>query len=209
VNHIVLIGDSIFDNASYVGEGESVHDVLVSLVLAGEKVSLIAVDGDVTTDVPQQLNSFPSDATHAFVSCGGNDALRIVNILEKPVSTIGDAMEILSEVREKFRLNYSMMLKAIVGKTDNLAVCTIYNSVPGTSERALAALALFNEIILQEATALNLPIIDLRLLCNEESDYSSVSPIEPSSQGSIKISNSICKVLNTHNYGSKFSTIYV
>ncbi len=209
MNHIVLIGDSIFDNASYVDEEESVIEVLRKSLSTEAKTSLLAVDGDVTTDIPQQLRLFPSNATHTFVSCGGNDALRIVNVLEKSVSTVGDAMSILSSVRKQFRINYSMMLQAIVGKTDNLTVCTIYNTIPSTREPVLSALALFNEIILQEAVALNLSIIDLRLVFTDEADYSTMSSIEPSGRGSIKIVNSINKVVNTHDYTRKISSVYV
>jgi len=209
MTHIVLIGDSIFDNAAYVDKGESVRDRLKCLMSGEGAVSLIAVDGDITTDVPQQLASFPSGVTHAFISCGGNDALRIVHTLEKPISTIGNAMEVFSEIREQFRLNYAVMLRSIIEKIDNPVVCTIYNSVPGVSERALTALALFNEVILLEAISLGLPILDLRLLLTEASDYSSVSPIEPSGLGAIKIANSIFKILHTHPFDSKHSIIYV
>ena len=44
--HIVLLGDSIFDNASYVLEGESVSDLLAKK-LPNAKITLAAVDGDV------------------------------------------------------------------------------------------------------------------------------------------------------------------
>jgi hypothetical protein len=114
----------------------------------------------------------------------------------------------LADLRERFRSNYLMMLNAILGKIPCLTAFTIYNSVPGISDRALAVLALFNEVILQEATALGLPIVDLRLVCNEESDFSSVSPIEPSGMGSAKIADRINTISTTHDFGSKYSTIY-
>ena len=51
VKHLVLIGDSIFDNAGYVATGEAVIDQLQDKLPKGYKVSLLAVDGDVTEDV--------------------------------------------------------------------------------------------------------------------------------------------------------------
>jgi hypothetical protein len=209
MQHVVLIGDSIFDNGPYVEKGESVSEVLSVMLKESAKVTLFAVDGDVTTDVPLQLEPFPDDVTHAFVSCGGNDALRILNILNQSVSSVGDALESLADVRKTFRINYTNMLRAISDKVEKLTVCTIYNSVPGTSDRALAALALFNEIILEEAVALRLPIIDLRCICLEYEDYSVVSPIEPSGQGAKKISKVITYVLSNHNYESKVSAVYI
>ena len=209
MSHLVLIGDSIFDNGPYVEKGESVSEILLEKLKDKTKITLLAVDGDVTTDVPQQLEPFPKEVTHAFVSCGGNDALRVVNILNESVTSVGGALESLVKIREEFRANYTNMLKEILEKVENLTVCTVYNSVPGTSDRALAALALFNEVILQEASTLHLPIIDLRNICVEHDDYSTVSPIEPSGQGAEKISNVIIRVLGSHNYEAKFSAIYI
>ena len=209
MQHIVLVGDSIFDNGPYVETGESVSEILSKMLKESATVTLLAVDGDITTDVPLQLESLPGDVTHAFVSCGGNDALRTVGILNQSVSSVGDALELLVEVRDIFRINYKNMLKAISEKIENVTVCTIYSSVPGVSDRELAALALFNEVILKEASALRLPIIDLRCICVEVGDYSVISPIEPSAQGAKKISKVIADVLSNHNYESKFSAVYI
>jgi hypothetical protein len=171
--HIVLVGDSIFDNAAYVEEGAAV-DLLLASKTKGAKVTLLAVDGHVTTDVPAQLSAFPDDATHVFVSCGGNDALR-----------------------------------ALSERHNNIVICTIYNKVPTIPESALSALALFNEVILEEAAVRNLPIIDLRVICNEVGDYSTVSPIEPSEQGGEKIVRVINTVLNNHDFNASETRIYV
>jgi hypothetical protein len=48
-----------------------------------------------------------------------------------------------------------------------------------------SALALFNDRITRAAFSRGLPLIDLRLICNEEGDYA--NPIEPSVQGGAKI----------------------
>ncbi len=208
MEHLILIGDSIFDNAGYVGEGESVTDILSSITDKGSKVTLLAVDGDVTTDVPAQLESFPESATHVFISCGGNDALRQVNILKESVTSVGEAVEILSEVISTFKSNYQFMLESVVSRNKNVAVCTVYNSIPGMSERAVRVLALFNEIILYEAVKNKLPVIDLRALCTEESDFSEKSPIEPSGKGAEKIANKIKHLVKNHNYESTESRIY-
>ena len=49
------------------------------------------------------------------------------------------------------------------------------------------ALGAFNEVILRTAFQAALPVIDLRLVCNHEADYSHVSPIEPSVVGGSKL----------------------
>jgi len=75
------------------------------------------------------------------------------------------------------------MLTAVKSKINNVTICTVHETVPNIEERALIALSLFNEVILKEAFRLNIPVIDLRLTCNEVSDYSVVSPVEPSKNG--------------------------
>lgn len=192
--HLVLIGDSIFDNASYVSEGESVSDLL-ALEFPEAKISLLAVDGDVTTDVFSQLKKFPKDATNVFISCGGNDALRSIGILDEKVATVGDGLDILYLARESFRSNYVAMIESILQMNSQVSACTIYNKVPGLSERSLTALAIFNEVILEELAVRNIPVIDLRVICNESTDYSEISPIEPSKNGGEKIVRSLVEII--------------
>ncbi|HKD37812.1 MAG TPA: hypothetical protein VKB78_13465, partial [Pirellulales bacterium] len=54
-----------------------------------------------------------------------------------------------------------------------------------------AGLSLFNEVILREAFRAGLSVIDLRLVCNEATDYAKTSPIEPSILGGGKIARAI------------------
>ena len=63
---------------------------------------------------------------------------------------------------------------------------TVYDAIPGLSPGQLAALACFNEVILFEAFRAGLPVVDLRIVCDDPSDYSSLSPIEPSEAGGAK-----------------------
>ena len=74
--HVILLGDSIFDNAPYVPGKPPVVEQLQSLLPGGWEATLLAVDGHVTNDVPGQLARLPEDSTHLVVSVGGNDALQ-------------------------------------------------------------------------------------------------------------------------------------
>jgi hypothetical protein len=47
--NIVLVGDSIFDNAPYVPDEPCVTEQLQSIVRDGVDVSMLAVDGDYIT----------------------------------------------------------------------------------------------------------------------------------------------------------------
>src|SRR3954469_11832269 len=74
-NHVVLLGDSIFDNKAYVGTGPAVIDQVREQLPAGWQATLRAVDGSRVHGVPGQLRGMPKDASHLVVSVGGNDAL--------------------------------------------------------------------------------------------------------------------------------------
>lgn len=81
MSHIVLLGDSVFDNRVYAAPEPDVTTHLDALGDGSKRVTLLAVDGSVTNDVLSQVSDTPSDATHLVVSTGGNDALSIQHLL--------------------------------------------------------------------------------------------------------------------------------
>ena len=99
MKHIVLVGDSIFDNTAYVDGGLDVLKHLRSLLPRDWQATLLAVDGSVTTDVITQIVRLPASATHLIVSAGGNDGLAKADILQRPAGTVGDAIDQLTAVR--------------------------------------------------------------------------------------------------------------
>jgi len=208
MKHLVLIGDSIFDNAGYVAAGDAVIDQLQYKLPEGYNASLLAVDGDVTDDVYAQLANIPSDATHLFLSVGGNDALRIASVMNEKVNSVGEAMEIFTEIKSDFQSRYRKLLGELAERQVQLTICTVHDSVPELYQRSLTALALYNEVILKEAFAIGAPVIDLRLICNESADYSEISPIEPSQRGGEKIVDAILNVVKSHNFCSEKSNIF-
>jgi len=206
--HLVLLGDSVFDNARYVSKGHSVIEQLRNQLPAGWNATLLAVDGHVTSDVARQLERLPEDATHLLVSSGGNDALSHAYLLREPVRTAGEALNMFARVRRKFRGDYESMVSRLLRLNRRAAVCTVYDTIPNLGERALTGLSMFNELILRAAIAADIPVLDLRLVFNEESDYSAVSPIEPSAAGSAKLVQSILKMLSNHDFASKHTVVY-
>lgn len=208
MDNLVLMGDSIFDNAGYVDPGDAVMDQLTSLLNNKAKATLLAIDGDVTSEVHAQLESLPDDATHIFISCGGNDALRIAHVLNEDVSCVGEAMELFSKIKGGFSERYSTMLLAVREKCKNVTVCTIYDCIPDYDSGPITALSMFNEVILREAFKHGFPVIDLRIVCDKVADYSMVSPIEPSRFGAGKIASRIWNVTTEHNFEDNQSRVY-
>lgn len=206
-HHIVLLGDSIFDNAAYVPDGTSVVGHLNHMLPEGWQATLLAFDGAVTDDVVSQSKRMPATATHLIISAGGNDTLQSIGVLSEPVKTVGEALHLLAEVRASFQQRYHRMLKHVMRLNLPVAVCSIYNAIPGLGEMEKTTLALFNEIILSEAFRAGVPLIDLRHVCNESDDYSTLSPIEPSQQGGEKIARAILSLLETHDFSLRQSRV--
>jgi hypothetical protein len=87
--HIVLVGDSIFDNRAYTGREPDVVSHLHTILPVPWRATLCAVDGSTTADVPGQLTGITDDASHVVVSAGGNDALLNRDVLALPVRYAG------------------------------------------------------------------------------------------------------------------------
>jgi len=207
MGHVILLGDSIFDNAAYVPGGPPVVDQLRGALPRGWRVTLLAVDGDMTKDVTLQLAKLPADATHLIVSVGGNDALTQSGVLDEPVVSVRDALRLVRELCAHFTDQYRGMLRALTAVRKPAAVCTVYDCVPGLGPPELTALACFNEAILREAFLASLPVVDLRLVCREKADYSEISPIEPSATGGEKIVRAIARLVTAHDFSNR-SSIY-
>ena len=208
MGHVVLLGDSIFDNERYVPDRPPVIEQLRRSLPQGWRATLLAVDGNITSDVSRQFERLPADATHLVVSAGGNDALSEVTVLQEPARTVAEALTILDSMRSRFSEQYRGMLHALARLQKPTAVCTIYDAIPGLGPEDHTALALFNEIILREAFAARLPVIDLRLVCNHAADYSPVSSIEPSVVGGAKIARVIATLAANHDWHRQQSAVY-
>ena len=235
--HIVLAGDSIFDNGAYVPDGPALIDVLRGALGNSGRATLLAVDGSVSLMVPGQLREIPKDADRLFISCGGNDALACRFVIDAPawsaldgrgdepsdavpledlplaspgaaflrnvlgfgrtrealrsrleaVAADPDVLGRAAVLQTEFRSLYQGVLDAAARTRLPTCVCTIYDKIPGLPPRHRAALAVFNDVILSEAAARGLQVIDLRNVCTEAGDYAESSPIEPSLAGSRKI----------------------
>jgi hypothetical protein len=204
--HIVLLGDSIFDNAAYVGGAPDVVRQLRTHLPAGWKATLLAIDGAVTRDVERQLRGLPADATLLVVSAGGNDALGEAHLLERRARSVADGLMILAEARARFAARYCAMLDAVAAVGKPTAACTIYdaNFPPPDGHAITAGLTLFNDAITRAAFSRGIDLVDLRLICDDPGDYA--NPIEPSEQGGDKIAAAIARLALSQD-GSRSSVV--
>jgi hypothetical protein len=190
--HLVLLGDSIFDNAAYTRGGPDVISQVRKALPPGWTGSLLAVDGATTVDVLDQVQRLPIGATHLVLSVGGNDALMQESVLDVSASSIAEALGYFAEVVSGFEKNFRSAVEACLRPGLPLTVCTIYNGCmpdPQYQRVVTTALAVFNDAILRVAMEHALPVIDLRAICINPADYA--NPIEPSSVGGDKIARAI------------------
>jgi len=92
MNNIVLLGDSIFDNGLWVGEGKPVIEHLKLLLPNDWKATLLAIDGSTTEAIDLQLEKLLSDASLLLLSFGGNNALQNMGILFEPAKSTTDVL---------------------------------------------------------------------------------------------------------------------
>jgi hypothetical protein len=179
--HLVLLGDSIFDNGVYVpGHPPVIEQVRVELP-RGWHATLLAVDGNIAIDVIRHLEKLPADASHLAISTGGNNALIASSILAQPARSVSDVLHEMADIQADFRREYREMLAAVLDRRLPTLVCTIYDAIP---------------------------VLDLRLLCHESTDYSPLSPIEPSHLGGRKIAQALARITTTHDFNRRESVVY-
>jgi GDSL-like lipase/acylhydrolase family protein len=186
--HLVLLGDSIFDNLAYTSGGPDVISQVRRLLPAGWQASLLAVDGATTDDIPRQLVRLPRDASHLVLSAGGNDALLSSGLLDSAVHHVAQAVNSLADLSQEFEKKYRHAVAACLQPRLPLILCTVYNgNFPNVDFQRLASTALmvFNDVILRVGIEFGLKMIDLRFVCSSPEDYA--NPIEPSSVGGAKI----------------------
>ncbi len=209
MNHVVLLGDSIFDNGNYVHGGPDVITHINSILPQNWKATLLAVDGSISTDVIDQIRKIPESATHLVVSAGGNDGLSRADILQRPATSVASAVEQLAAIRSEFQDNYRGMLNPLLALKKPLAVCTVYDPNfpdPLMQRLTTTALNIFNDCILREAITHVLPVLDLRLICTEPRDYA--NEIEPGIAGGRKIAEAILRLVQRHDFSSRQTVVY-
>jgi hypothetical protein len=210
MKHIVLLGDSIFDNAAYVDGGLDVVAHLRRLMPEGWKATLKAIDGSLVEGVHNQLRSVPTGATHLVVSAGGNDALHKADILAAKAGSAAEVINQLADISEEFQRRYHRMLQEALDLNLPAAVCTVYYPRfpdPVIQRLAVTALAVFNDAIMREAFMAGLPLLDLRLICDRDEDYA--NPIEPSEAGGRKIAAAIVRLVGEHRFERGRTEVFI
>lgn len=193
---LVLLGDSILDNASYTHPAPDTAHHLREHLGASWRVELLARDGACIGDVRFQLAELPGRVDCTILSIGGNDAAQHIDLLERRVSSAAEVFDALVSIGDRFAAEYRELAVRILPTAQRLILCTIYEPPlhdPVAARLARAPLAVLNDQIIQVASRLHLEVLDLRSICIEERDF--VREIEPSATGAKKIATAIATVV--------------
>ena len=195
---LVLLGDSIIDNKTYVLDGEkSVLEHIQSKT--DMKTVQLALDGATTDDVlDNQLNNISSEASHIVLSVGGNDLLNEIGFLMEdfkytPNQVLKRCHSLIAPITQKYE---SIVSQLQTTSRANLLLCTVYEGdLEGSaiyddiaiSSRAM--LSLFNDSIYKTHNKFRTGVLELRNIFIEKEDYA--NPIEPSHQGGEKLATKL------------------
>lgn len=195
---IVLLGDSILDNAPYVPPGQP--DVAAQFEHAlqsrpGWSVHRLATDGAVMSHVGRvQLDKMPPGATVILLSIGGNNGLAALGKLR------GAPIETIATFYNTFRAEYEGLLDYIQGTCNiPLVLCTIYQpqmAQHGYIVDTICSLGVryINTVILRVARARKIPVLDMWTIFSQRADYANA--IEPGVPGGHKIVRNMLRLLD-------------
>jgi len=182
---IVLMGDSILKNNTYVGKGKSVEDLLMEQH-EGKMLNL-AEDDSTIKDFNEQIKKLPNDLndknTTIFVSIGGND------ILNKYVYVTGADIDDFTSLY-KIYANYKNSLRMLREKfpQPKIMLINLYYPLSVKYLRYRGLIKKWNDLLFEYQNdsihEIN-DILDLSLLMTDINDFALC--IEPSETGSIKI----------------------
>jgi len=143
------------------------------------------------------------------ISIGGNDALRSASILDTPSRSVAESVVQLAGVQTRFQADYAAMIDLVLRRRLPTALCTVYDPrYPDPTQRQVSttALSVINDPIIREVVRRGLPLLDLRMVCDQDADFA--NPIEPSVQGGGKIADAIISLVTQHDFSRARSEVY-
>ncbi|MEX0718551.1 MAG: GDSL-type esterase/lipase family protein [Planctomycetaceae bacterium] len=208
--HVVLLGDSIFDNKRFVGRGRAIVDQLGDALPAGWKATLLAAANmPVRQMLRQQVQRIPQDATCLVLCAGGvNAILGLINVRPSP-----NPLQQLKQDRDGFERDYGALVAGLIATKKSLVLCTI--PAPDFANPNLGNIAvvgelglpLFNDVVTKTAVANGLPLLDLRLVVQGKPDHAA-DGLHLSPAGGKKVAERLARIVLEHDFAHPQSVAY-
>jgi len=184
ISHAVLLGDALENIDLGLEERER---ALVPRPRNPWKLTVIPPE-QVLRAAP--VRAIPTDASHVAISLEGGWAVEASGLLRREARSIHEALDTLAAAADEFEAIFSSLVTAALETGLPTAVCTLVPArfpEPSQQRASASALAIFNERIERRACTARLPIVDLRLICDEDADYASETLL--SRGGARKVAN--------------------
>jgi len=181
---VVLLGDSILKNNSYVSDGKGVDNILEERNI---KVYSLAENSSKIVDVYPQINKIPLDinnkSTIIFLSSGGND------ILSFYVDQNGDATD--TGFLKTMLSAYKKMVKSIQTRMDSckIVLLDIYYPTSNQFSQYRPIIEEWNTLIANYARENSFGLLQISQSVTATEDFT--LGIEPSEKGGTKIAQKI------------------
>lgn len=185
-NNIVLLGDSILKNNSYVKNGQSIEDILREN--KGDNLYCLALNNSTIVDVYSQIDSIPlelnNENTSIFLSSGGNDILS--QYVDKHDSDVSD-----THVLNVIFIAYKKMIKSLQTKMNKskIVLIDIYYPTSNQFSQYKPIVQEWNKLLEKYAREKSYGLIQISKSVTASDDFT--LSIEPSEKGGEKIARSI------------------
>jgi len=170
IRHLVLLGDAL-QNID-LGEGQT-ESALVPRPRNPWKLTVLQAPEVLRKD---PVRAIPAEASHIGICVDGGWAIEASGLLQGGAQSVRGTLDALATAADEFEKIFGRLIAAAKETGLPTIVCTLVPAryVDPVQERAAAtALAIFNDRILRCAFAAQLSIVELRLVCDENSDYAS------------------------------------
>ena len=185
-NSIVLLGDSILKNNSYVKNGQSVEDILREN--KGNNLYCLALNNSTIVDVYSQIDRIPielnNENTLIFLSSGGNDILS--QYVDKHDSDVSD-----THILNVIFIAYKKMVKSLQTKMNKAKIVLIDIYYPHSNQFSQynPIVKEWNQMLKKYAREKSYGLIQISKRVTSIDDFT--LSIEPSEKGGEKIAQSI------------------
>ena len=185
-NSIVLLGDSILKNNSYVKNGQSIEDILREN--KGDNLYCLALNNSTIVDVYSKIDSIPielnNENTTIFLSSGGNDILS--QYVDKHDSDVSD-----THVLNVIFIAYKKMVKSLRAKMNKVKIVLIDIYYPTSNQfsQYKPIVQDWNKMLEKYAREKSYGLIQISKSVTASDDFT--LSIEPSEKGGEKIARSI------------------
>jgi hypothetical protein len=190
IRHMILLGDAL-QNID-LGEGDR-ERALVPRPRNPWKLTILQ-----PSDVLRQgkVRAIPPGASHVAICLDGGWAIETSGLLEREARSVREALDTFAEAADEFEKVFAALIAAALETGLPTVVCTLVParySEPVQQRTGATALAIFNDRLVRRAFAARLPIVDLRMVCDQKGDYATETLL--SSAGVRKAANVVRSAL--------------